>query len=142
MSLFDIWFYCTHVAMHYPVFWHYIHSFHHQFMEPSAFGQDAVHPLEAVLQGPCGHFMITLIFPMHPVLHSLFGFLTGLYAIFAHDGRWDPADHNKHHYYTSCNYGLYGFMDYIFGTKYKKSLYPVEYVPTWVQHVDPKKYNG
>lgn len=47
-----------------------------------------------------GHFMITLIWPIHPVCHSAFGFLVGLYAILAHDGRFDPTDHNKHHFYT------------------------------------------
>jgi lathosterol oxidase len=62
---------------------------------------------------------------------SLFGFLTGIYALFAHDARWDPAGHVNHHYYVNCNYGLWGFLDYIFGTKYSKKLYPVEYIPTW-----------
>lgn len=38
MILFDVWFFCTHLAMHHPLFWHYIHSYHHEFLEPSAFG--------------------------------------------------------------------------------------------------------
>jgi lathosterol oxidase len=67
-----------------------------------------------------GHFFVGLIWPMHPVWHSFFGFLTGVYAIFAHDGRWDPAGHNNHHFYISCNFGVYGFWDKVLGTKYNK----------------------
>jgi len=59
--------------------------------------------------------------------------MTGIYAIFAHDGRWDFAKHNLHHYYHNCNFGLWGIPDYIFGTKYSKEKYPIEYVPTWMR---------
>jgi Delta7-sterol 5-desaturase len=38
---------------HLPFFMKYIHRVHHQFHETTAFGQDAVHPIEAILQGPC-----------------------------------------------------------------------------------------
>ena len=59
-------------------------------LAPAAFAQDAAHPFEALLQGPAGHFMVTLFFPMHPVAHSLFGLLSSIFAIAAHDGReWD-----------------------------------------------------
>lgn len=67
--------------------------------------------------------------------HAVFGFLTGLYAIFAHDGRWDYNEHNKHHYYVSCNYGLFGLQDYLWGTRYDKANYPVDYVPSWIQQL-------
>ena len=142
MVVFDFWFYITHIALHHHTLWHYIHKYHHQFMEPSAFAQDAVHPIEAIVQGPMGHFLVQLVFPMHPICHTVFGFLTGVYAIFAHDGRVDPSDHMKHHFYTNCNFSLYGISDWVFGTKYNKNVYPVDYVPTWVQQADPKKYNN
>lgn len=93
-----------------------------QFYEPSAFAQDAVHPFEAILQGPMGHFFVTLIYPMNPLLISALGYLTSIYALMAHDARQlDFNDHVKHHHYRNCNYGLYwGLCDYIFGTRYSK----------------------
>ncbi|KAL4432996.1 hypothetical protein ABPG74_005369 [Tetrahymena malaccensis] len=131
MFCFDTWFWFTHVLFHHPFLWKHVHVFHHQFVEPTAFGQDAVHPLEAIVQGPFGHFMCTLFYPMHPVAHSVFGLLTSFYAIFAHDGRWDPNFHIAHHHYNDVNFGLYwGFWDKIFGTRYNPTKHGV-YKPTW-----------
>ena len=47
--------------------WERIHYYHHQYKEPSAFAQFAVHPVEAALQGPVGHFLVQLWFPVHPL---------------------------------------------------------------------------
>lgn len=69
----------------------------HNFVNPTAFAQDAVHPFEGVIQGPLGHYFASLCFPMHPVAHAAFGFFTSCYAIAAHDGRaYDLADHTVH----------------------------------------------
>lgn len=56
MFAFDTWFWMTHMLLHVPVFMKYIHKYHHAFVETTGFAQDAVHPFEAVLQGPMGHF--------------------------------------------------------------------------------------
>jgi len=122
MVCFDTWFWLTHVAMHHPFLMKYSHSVHHAFVETTAFGQDAVHPLEAIIQGPCGHFLSTAFYPMHPVALSVLGFLTSTFALLAHDGQWDPNQHMKHHFYSDCNFGLYwGFWDYVFGVRYDKN---------------------
>lgn len=49
MFAFDTWFWFTHVALHHPVLWKLVHKCHHEFVEPSAFAQDAVHPIEAII---------------------------------------------------------------------------------------------
>ena len=129
LFVFDAWFYFTHHLLHIDWFMKHIHCYHHvfyflikQFYEPSAFAQDAVHPFEAILQGPMGHFFIPLIYPMNPLLISVLGYLTSIYALLAHDARsMDLNDHVKHHHYRNCNYGLYwGLLDYVFGTRYSK----------------------
>ncbi|EGD77304.1 sterol desaturase [Salpingoeca rosetta] len=114
MFIFDAWFYWTHRWLHdIPFLWDHVHRIHHQFKEPSAFAQDAVHPFEAILQGPLGHYLPTLFFPIHPIAHAAFGFLSSVFAVAAHDGRqWDINDHYYHHCAgkgrkNSFNYSLY-----------------------------------
>jgi len=120
MFFFDGWFYWTHRLLHTRAAWKYIHFHHHQFLHPTAFAQDAVHPFEAVLQGAFGHHLVTLFLPMHPITHIIAGFSTAIFAIAAHDGRqYDVNDHCRHHTHKHVNFGLYwGLWDYICGTRY------------------------
>jgi sterol desaturase/sphingolipid hydroxylase (fatty acid hydroxylase superfamily) len=37
----------------------------------------------------------------------------------------------NHHYYTDCNFGLWGFMDRLFNTKRTKERFPIDYVPSY-----------
>ena len=92
VASFDTWFYWSHLVLHeVDGLWSTIHRFHHQYKEPSAFAQFAVHPVEAALQGPVGHFLVQLWFPVHPVQLALMGFLSSAWAFAAHDGRWCVA---------------------------------------------------
>ena len=136
LFVFDTWFYWTHRLLHLKWFWNKIHYVHHQFLEPSAFAQDAVHWFEGLLQGPLGHMLTTMVYPMHPISVNAFGFLTSIYALLAHDGRiLDLNDHMKHHHYKSCNYGLYwGFWDYICDTRYNRKKFPDLYIPSWLRN--------
>lgn len=133
LVVFDTYYYWFHRMLHLDWFMKKVHSHHHQFMEPSAFAQDAVHPFESFLQGPFGHFLAQLIYPMHPVTITAVGFLTSCYALLAHDGRWmDLNDHHYHHWYHRCNYGLYwGLWDFICDTRYSEKKFPEKYIPTW-----------
>lgn len=125
MLIFDAYFYLTHRWLHHPWMYRNIHYHHHQLYQTSAFAQDAVAIPEAVLQGPMGHFLVALLIPIHPISHALFGFLTAIYAIAAHDGReMDFNDHQKHHHFSSCNFGLYfSWLDRFFGTRYSPAKY-------------------
>lgn len=125
----DTWFYWTHRMLHVKWFWRHVHYVHHSFVAPTAFCQDAVHWFEAIIQGPCGHFFASLLYPMHPIFLAVAGFLTAVYAIAAHDGRaFDLNNHMKHHSHkmgstkyeiSGVNFGLYwGVWDYICGTRY------------------------
>eukprot|EP00004_Rigifila_ramosa_P008116 TRINITY_DN1929_c0_g1_i2.p1 TRINITY_DN1929_c0_g1~~TRINITY_DN1929_c0_g1_i2.p1 ORF type:complete len:273 (-),score=43.58 TRINITY_DN1929_c0_g1_i2:45-839(-) len=107
MFVFDTWFYWTHRMLHGRWFWKHVHYYHHSFTDPSGFSQDAMHPFETWLQMQ-GHVIPTFFMPVHPLAHSWFGFLTGVFAICAHDGRaMDLNGHMLHHQYKSCNFGLY-----------------------------------
>lgn len=123
---FDMWFYFSHKWLHDIDFlWNHVHYQHHRFKEPSAFAQFAVHPVEAALQGPVGHYMGTLFFPFHPVQLALMGFLSSAWAVAAHDGRqWDFNNHYDHHCkgrgrFIYFNLGfLTPFWDVVMGTRW------------------------
>jgi len=125
----DTWFYWTHRMLHLKWFWRHVHHSHHAYVYPTAFCQDAVHWFEAVIQGPCGHFLASLFYPMHPIFLAAAGFFTAAFAIAAHDGRaLDVNGHTKHHTFkmgaskygiAGCNFALYwGLWDFICGTRY------------------------
>jgi Delta7-sterol 5-desaturase len=124
----DTWFYWTHRFLHMPYFFKNVHLMHHQFYKPSAFCQDAVHPLEGLIQGPVGHGLATLFYPIHPIALAVFGTLTSIFAIAAHDGReYDINDHYKHHTHVKVNFSLYwGFWDVVCGTRWNPKLEPDE----------------
>jgi Delta7-sterol 5-desaturase len=137
---FDWWFWWTHLVLHWPWCFKHIHAIHHNFVNPTAFAQDAVHPVEGVIQGPAGHYFCALIFPMHPVAHATFGFLTSLYAIAAHDGRaWDISGHTEHHHHKECNFGLYGCFDCLCNTRFRPGYNPTVrglFLTRWLQFDD------
>uniref|UniRef100_A0A7S4PKJ9 Fatty acid hydroxylase domain-containing protein n=1 Tax=Paramoeba aestuarina TaxID=180227 RepID=A0A7S4PKJ9_9EUKA len=110
---FDTYFFFTHKWLHeYDWLWHKVHYIHHQYKEPSAFAQFATHPIEAALQGPVGHYCPTLFFPFHPVALAVFGFLSSLWAMAAHDGRW--MDFNSHYYHHSKGRGRFNYFNLAF----------------------------
>jgi len=132
---FDTWFYWSHRWLHdFDFLWRNIHLVHHQFKEPSAFAQFAVHPFESALQGPVGHYLATFFFPIHPIALSLFGFAGSVFALAAHDGR--RGDLNSHYYHHSkgrgrlCYFNLgyvTPFWDQICGTRWSEDH------PLWVE---------
>jgi len=132
---FDTWFYWSHRWLHdFDILWHKVHYIHHQFKEPSCFAQFAVHPFEAALQGPVGHYLGSLFFPFHPAVLAIFGFLSSAWAIAAHDGR--GMDFNSHYMHHSKGRGrfiyfnlgfLTPFWDVFCGTRWSEDH------PQWVE---------
>ena len=99
-----------------------------------SFAQFAVHPIEAALQGPVGHFCVQLWFPVHPVQLAVMGFLSSAWAFAAHDGR--GGDFNSHYFHHSKGRGrsayfnlgfLTPFWDVVMGTRWSETH------PLWVQ---------
>ncbi len=156
---FDTYFYFSHLLLHeIEWLWHNVHFLcvhagreehllrialtsaspslpsHHTYKEPTAFAQFAVHPFEAALQGPVGHFCVQLWFPVHPVQLAIMGLLSSAWAFGAHDGRW--ADFNNHTFHHSKGRGRkfyfnLGFLtpawDVIMGTRWHAQH------PMWLQ---------
>ncbi len=93
-----------------------------------------MHPVEAALQGPIGHFLVQLWFPVHPIQLAVMGFLSSAWAFAAHDGR--GGDFNSHYFHHSKGRGRkhyfnLGFLtpviDILMGTRWSEEH------PLWVQ---------
>jgi sterol desaturase/sphingolipid hydroxylase (fatty acid hydroxylase superfamily) len=120
-------FYCIHRLIHVPVLYKYIHSVHHNSINPSPWSALSMHPIEHLLYW--SDSLIHLILPSHPLLF-LYGLqVTGTGAVVGHVG-FDKIEiggerafdthayvHYLHHKYFEVNYadGLTA-LDKLFGT--------------------------
>lgn len=124
----EVYFYFTHVFMHRPKIYPWMHSVHHFSHKTSPFACFSFHPLEAVVHALFLPLMIIII-PIHPVvLISYLTFMT-LTSISNHLGveilhPWlqkifiSGAHHATHHRRFHYNFGLYYcFMDRLFQTE-------------------------
>jgi sterol desaturase/sphingolipid hydroxylase (fatty acid hydroxylase superfamily) len=129
--LFPFWhefhFYCIHRLIHVPVLYKYIHSVHHNSVNPSPWSSLSMHPIEHLLYW--SDSLIHLILPSHPLLF-LYGLqVTGTGAVVGHVG-FDKIEvgkesaidthayaHYLHHKHFEVNYadGTTA-LDKLFGT--------------------------
>ena len=122
----EIHFYCIHRLIHVPVLYKYIHSVHHNSVNPSPWSSLSMHPVEHLLYW--SDSLIHLILPSHPLLF-LYGLqVTGTGAVVGHVG-FDKIEagaggvdthayaHYLHHKYFEVNYadGTTA-LDKLFGT--------------------------
>ncbi len=122
----EVHFYCIHRLIHVPIFYKYIHSVHHNSVNPSPWSSLSMHPIEHLLYW--SDSLIHLILPSHPLLF-LYGLqVTGTGAVVGHvgfdkievgDGGVDSHAyaHYLHHKYFEVNYADGATaLDMLFGT--------------------------
>lgn len=126
----DVYFFCIHWLIHRPVLYKWVHSVHHNSINPSPWSSLSMHPVESFLYF-CEVF-VHLLIPSHPFV-GLFNInMIGYGAINGHigfdrlevteEGAIDNAQayiHYLHHKYFEVNYGADGGLiplDYWFGT--------------------------
>ena len=120
-------FYCIHRLIHVPVLYKYIHSVHHNSVNPSPWSSLSMHPVEHLLYW--SDSLIHLILPSHPLLFLYNLHITGTGAVVGHIG-FDKIEvgansgvdthayaHYLHHKYFEVNYadGTTA-LDKLFGT--------------------------
>jgi sterol desaturase/sphingolipid hydroxylase (fatty acid hydroxylase superfamily) len=125
--LHEVHFYCIHRLIHVPVLYKYVHSVHHNSINPSPWSSLSMHPIELLLY--FSGSLIHLIVPSHPLLALYHLHLAGLGAVVGHIG-FDKIvvgeetamdthtyAHYLHHKYFEVNYadGLVP-LDRMFGT--------------------------
>ena len=123
----ELHFYCVHRLIHVPVLYKYIHSVHHNSVNPSPWSSLSMHPIEHLLYW--SDSLIHLIVPSHPLLFLYNLQITGTGAVVGHIG-FDKMElgengavdthafaHYLHHKHFEVNYadGTTA-LDKLFGT--------------------------
>lgn len=119
-------FFCIHRLIHTPFLYKYVHSVHHNSINPSPWSSLSMHPVEHLLYW--SDILIHLVLPSHPLLMLYHLQVTGTGAVVGHIG-FDKIEagetaigthaysHYLHHKYFEVNYsdGMVPF-DQWFGT--------------------------
>jgi sterol desaturase/sphingolipid hydroxylase (fatty acid hydroxylase superfamily) len=120
-------FFCVHRLIHVPVLYRWVHSVHHNCVNPSPWSSLSMHPVEHLLYWSGA--LLHLIVPSHPLIALYHIYYAGFGAVVGHIG-FDkivvggigPVDthtyaHYLHHKYFEVNYadGLVP-LDRLFGT--------------------------
>ena len=120
-------FFCIHRLIHVPILYKWVHSVHHNSINPSPWSSLSMHPVEHLLYW--SDILIHLVLPSHPLLMLYHLQITGTGAVVGHigfdkieNGDGTPVDshayaHYLHHKYFEVNYsdGMVPF-DRWFGT--------------------------
>lgn len=132
----DTYFYFTHRLMHLPGIFEVAHKVHHRSHNPTPFASFSFHPIEAVVEFGI-IYVVAFSFPIHSFV--ILGFTMFMMAnnVLGHLGFelypkgftknkltfWlnTSTNHNMHHKYVNCNYGLYfNIWDRLLKTNHKK----------------------
>ena len=123
----EVHFYCVHRLIHIPMLYKWIHSVHHNSVNPSPWSSLSMHPIEHLAYW--SDTLIYLLLPSHPLLVLYHFQVTGTGAVIGHMG-FDKIEageetavdthayaHYLHHKYFEVNYadGLIP-LDKWFGT--------------------------
>jgi len=112
--LHELHFYCIHRMIHIPLLYRWVHSVHHNSINPSPWSSLSMHPVEHLLYW--SGVLLHLIVPSHPLLALFHLQITGTGAVVGHigfdrietgEGRTQPTHayaHYLHHKYFEVNY--------------------------------------
>ena len=132
----DTYFYWMHRLMHHPLLYERVHKVHHLSKDPTPWAAFSFHPSEAFLEIAFVplliftiplHFSSLIILSMWQILFNVMGHLG--YEIFPRKMMQHPlfkwlntsTNHNMHHKFVRCNYGLYfNIWDSIMNTNHSK----------------------
>lgn len=120
--LHDTYFYWTHRLLHWKPLFKSVHKVHHLSLNPTPFSAYAFHPVEALFEISIIPLIVFTI-PYHVSAIWIFSVYTLLMNVAGHMGyeffpkgfashkifKWHntATNHNMHHRFVKCNYGLY-----------------------------------
>jgi Delta7-sterol 5-desaturase len=106
--------YWIHRTLHRPLFYKWIHVYHHEFRDNNPWVSMAFHPLDSFLQSTPLH-LCAFLFPLHIDVYLGFLTLSILWTVAIHDrvtffplaALHYTAHHTIHHVFNKYNYGQY-----------------------------------
>jgi lathosterol oxidase len=120
--LHDAYFYWTHRMLHWKPLFKHVHKIHHLSLNPTPFSSYAFHPVEALVEISIVPLIVFTI-PYHVYALYFFTAYTLFMNVAGHMGyeffpkgfasnrilKWHntATNHNMHHRFVKCNYGLY-----------------------------------
>ena len=119
----DVWFYSTHCALHWPVFYSLIHKKHHLFKAPNAVACMYANPVEFCIGNVLGVILGPALTNCSPVECAFWMCFSLASTSASHSGYrfMGATDHDLHHEHLYCNYGVGIFMDKLFQTEFEGS---------------------
>ena len=116
---YDLWFYTSHIILHFRIPYYQIHNVHHHKLYNTLIFWDAYkgNHFESIIQS-AGLFVPYLIIDIPLSYLFIAGFITNLRGLMRHDDRctWLIGNHHLlHHKYPKYNYGEY-WIDKMCGT--------------------------
>ena len=118
-------YYYYHRAAHHPLFYKYIHSYHHAELYPKPFDSLIGHPIDHTFSA-IWQTIPMFIYPMHLISFLSYSSFVSLMGIWDHSGikfeylKYRSIDHHIHHRYPSKNFstGLpFLLLDVLQGTQ-------------------------
>jgi len=115
----DVWFYCTHRALHYGSLYKNIHKQHHRFTAPCSLAAVYAHPIEFVIGNYMGVALGPTIVGAHPSVGMVWWAVCLFGTCLTHSGYGVNSSvhhHDLHHEFFNCNFGVSYGLDYLCGT--------------------------
>jgi sterol desaturase/sphingolipid hydroxylase (fatty acid hydroxylase superfamily) len=124
----EVHFFCIHRLIHVPVLYKWVHSVHHNSVNPSPWSALSMHPVEHLLYW--SDILLHLVLPSHPLLVLYHLQVTGTGAVIGHVG-FDKVEAGKEGLVDTHAYAHYLHHKY-FEVNYADGMLPIDkWIGTW-----------
>lgn len=124
----EVHFFCVHRLIHVPILYKWVHSVHHNSVNPSPWSALSMHPVEHLLYW--SDILIHLVLPSHPLLVLYHLQVTGTGAVIGHVG-FDKVEAGKEGLMDTHAYAHYLHHKF-FEVNYSDGMLPIDkWTGTW-----------
>lgn len=118
----EILFFVFHRLLHVPALYKYIHKRHHQWQIPMTLATLDTHPIEHLLTNVIPVLCGPALLGTNTALLCFWITVATVNSLLAHSGYSRNDFHTHHHRFVSYNYGIFGILDKLCGTKWQPTI--------------------